>query len=129
MFKQTVSQVIKERDTTGKEVERVEQIVNSPLAIDCLAYIQRQLNNSSFLGYITTGQHELLLRSSIRGLFKLVYVKHYQADEDLIDKDPIYESCKNLLILLWTRPLLGRDRQLELARLDAQRQQQIIVKQ
>lgn len=127
MFRETVEQTIKEHSADGNVSERVAQLIDSELAVDALAYIQRQLNNSSFLGYINQGQHNMLLQSSIQGLFVLVYVKHYETDEDLVDKDPIFESCKNLLMLLFTRPLLGRDRQMALEEIKSKQANNIIM--
>jgi len=127
MFRQTLEQTIKERDPKGVTTERVTQLVNSELGADALAYIQRQLNNASFLGYVNKAQHNIILKSSVKGLFKLIYVKYYAVGEELVEKDPIYESCKNLLILLFSRPLEGRDRQMALEEIKAKQQNNIIV--
>lgn len=106
---------------TGDE-EDAKRLMDSYLARDALAYILRQFNPHARLGYLDYGQFREVYEKAQTGLFILIYVKHYKTDEDLVDKDPIWLSCSNLINSLATRIYQGRDRQLYLAELESRRQ-------
>jgi hypothetical protein len=111
-------------------------LVESVLAHDVIAFIQRQLNETARLGYLDDQQEQILRTAAVDDLFTLVYIKHYDSlfevtvkgpidehgNETLVrrhvvltplEKDPVYSSAKNLICMLFSRVHRGRDRELE----------------
>lgn len=80
------------------------------LALDCINFVFTQLNDQSFIGKINPAEYAMLVRNANRGLSKIVYLKHYS--RDLVAKTAFQSAAANLLILLYTRPLNGNDRDL-----------------
>ena len=96
-------------------------------AVIIIDYIIRQLNNESLKGHLDYYQYTSLVMHAVRGLFKLIYLDFFafEKDEDrlhrLVRSDVIYNSSYNLMMMLFTRVYLGRDRDLILKMLEAQR--------
>lgn len=124
----------------GKEYMLVESV----LAHDVIAYIQRQLNEQARLGFLNDQQEQMLRANAVEDLFILIYVKHYDSyfavqergprdekgNETLVtkykvlsalEKDPVFTSANNLMKMLFSRVQRGRDRELEKMRIEASR--------
>lgn len=84
--------------------------MDSALAMDCINFVFTQLNDQSFIGKINPAEYALLVKNANRGLCKIVYLKHYS--RDLVAKTAFQSAASNLLLLLYTRPLEGNDRNL-----------------
>jgi len=84
--------------------------MDAALAIDCINYVFTQLNSESFVGVINQSEYNIIVRSATKGLSKIVFLKHYS--RDLVAKTAFGIAARNLLILLYTRPLNGNDRDL-----------------
>ncbi len=96
-------------------------------AVIIIDYIIRQLNNESLKGHLDYHQYTSLVMHAVRGLFKLIYLDFfdYNDDEDrlhrLVRSDVIYNSAYNLMMMLFTRVYLGRDRDLIIKQIEATR--------
>ena len=88
-------------------------------------YIIRQLNNESLKGYVEFSQYKSLVLSSTKGLFKLIYLDFLNSkrDEDrmhrLIRADVIFTSAQNFMLMLFTRVLMGKDRELIIKQIES----------
>jgi hypothetical protein len=117
-FLQTAKQELGGSEDAEK---KAQALMDSYLAQDAIAYILRQLNQIARLGVLDMGQYKLMMSEAETGLFLLIYVKHYKEREDLVDKDPVWISCRNLLRNLFSRVLHGRDRELYEKELESRR--------
>lgn len=96
-----------------------ESTKDALLTTEIINYILRQLNNDSLSGFITFTDYQIMLLDAVKGLFKLIYLKYYE--NDLISRDSLFISSKNFLIFLFTRVLLGRDRELKKLEIESKR--------
>lgn len=96
-------------------------------AVIIIDYIIRQLNNESLKGHLDYYQYCSLVMHAVKGLFKLIYIDffNYNNDEErmhrLVRADVIYNSAYNFMMMLFTRVYEGRDRQLIIKQIEAQR--------
>ncbi|MEO0132705.1 MAG: hypothetical protein ABIK73_07245 [candidate division WOR-3 bacterium] len=96
-----------------EEIQKaMENLLNlSPdMAKDCIEFITTQLNNASLLGNINPFEYKMLVKNAIRGVNKIIYLKHYT--RDLTSKKAFSIAATNLIILLYTRIIFGSDREL-----------------
>ena len=90
-------------------------------------YIIRQLNNESLKGTLEYNQYRSLVLEAVKGLFKLIYVDFfdYTQDEDrmhrLVRADVVFASSCNFMLMLFTRVFNGKDRELIVKQIEAQR--------
>lgn len=90
-------------------------------------YIIRQLNNESLKGRLDYAQYRSLVISAVKGLFKLVYVDFFDYEKDsdrmhrLIRADVVFASSQNFMLMLFTRVFEGRDREIIIKQIEAQR--------
>lgn len=94
--------------------------VNPELANEIVKYIMRQVNEFSKMAKLNREEYSIMLKQAEKGLYILCYVTYY--DTNLIDKRPIFISGTNLLRLMYSRVLDGRDREVVLAEIDTRRQ-------
>lgn len=96
-------------------------------AVIIIDYIIRQLNNESLKGHLDYYQYTSLVMHAVRGLFKLIYLDFFEYKEDddrlhrLVRSDVIYNSAYNLMMMLFTRVYLGRDRDLIIKQIESTR--------
>jgi hypothetical protein len=76
------------------------------LGISVISYIIRQINNESLMTNINLGQFEDILKRSLRGLFKLVYLQYWTTD--LLARDSLFASSRIFLTMMFLRTLDGR---------------------
>jgi hypothetical protein len=90
-------------------------------------YIIRQLNNESLKGTLDYYQYRSLVLAGIKGLFKLIYLDFLDLTPDpdrmrrLIHSDVVFASASNFLFMLFTRVYLGKDRDIILKQIEAQK--------
>lgn len=84
--------------------------MDEALALDCINYVFTQLNSESFIGKINANEYKLLVSRASKGLMKVVYLKHYS--RDIVSKSAFSAAASNLMLLLYTRPLDGNDREM-----------------
>lgn len=101
------------------------------LTEDMVNYIIRQYNDATFRGTIKDHQtYRIVLHNSVMGMFKLVYLEHYNLARfkqdgkdvgaiDLTRHDVLFASGFNLLIMLISRVKDGRDTQVTVEELRA----------
>ena len=77
------------------------------LGFDAISYIIRQINNESLMSVIDESQFSELIQKSLSGLFKTVYIKHW--DSDLVAKDALFASSRIFLVLMFLRIFKGRN--------------------
>jgi hypothetical protein len=82
--------------------------MDARLAQDSINYVFTQLNSESFIGKINDQEYALLVTRAVSGLNNIIYLKHYS--RDLVSKKAFAKAAGNLMILLYTRPLNGNDR-------------------
>lgn len=87
--------------------------LDAALAQDCINYVFTQLNPESFVGKINPMEYQLLIKRAVKGLNTVIFLKHYS--RDVVSKKAFQKAAGNLLILLYTRPLNGNDREMLLA--------------
>jgi len=93
--------------------------MDEALALDCINYVFTQLNSESFIGKINPNEYSLLVAKSIRGLDKVIFLKHYS--RDIVSKKAFQTAAGNLTIMLYTRPLNGNDREILLREFESRR--------
>jgi len=114
---------VKRETTDGHEVI----LVNDDLAFDAISYIMRQLNDSSLLGNLNVVQYGQILSDAVVDFAILVYINHYEEGAPAIQRDPIYTSGVNLMKLMFSRTLNGKDRELEIESIKAKYAQNISI--
>lgn len=104
-----------------KVVEELQSLAkdDKELADDCIRYIFSQLNDDTLLGSISYAEYMALARKAIFGVLQIIYLKHYS--KDLVLKNAFSIACVNLIILLFSRVLEGKDRALVLAEIESRR--------
>lgn len=93
--------------------------MDGALANDCIRYIFTQLNSESFMGKINQFEYQSLAMSAVRGLDQIIYLKHYS--RDIVAKRAFAAAARNLILLLFTRPLEGNDRDLMIKEFESRR--------
>ena len=76
------------------------------LTNDVIGYIDRQVNEYSETASINDIEYNSLLVEAIMGLYTLIYCTNFSTD--LIAKEPLFISAKNLLILKYSLVRGGR---------------------
>jgi hypothetical protein len=100
------------RDNANTESEK-------DMAIDCINYIIRQLNEDSLRGTINFFEYQNMVENAVDGLFLLVYIQYY--NEDLVVRDTVFASSLNFLFFLFSRVYNGRDRDILIKQIESQR--------
>lgn len=104
-------------------------IVEDELAYEAIGYIIRQLNDATLLADLNNRQYEISLTDAILDYNILVYIKHYKPGMPVVENDPLYTSGVNIMRLMFSRVLGGKDRQLEIENIRAKAPPQIVMKQ
>lgn len=110
---------VEDRNDKGEPI----WIVKDQLGWDVITFILRQLNDETLKGTINEAQLHVMLEDASLDLCNLIYIKNYEAGKHLIEKDPLHTSAQNLLRILFTRVVGGKDR--ELLKLEIQAKQPI----
>ena len=88
-------------------------------------YVIRQLNNESLKGVVEFSQYKNFVLSSVKGLFKLIYLDFLDCKNNdermhrLIRADVVYTSAMNFMLMLFTRVLGGKDRELIIKQIES----------
>lgn len=94
--------------------------MDARLANDVINYVFMQLNSESYLATINQSEYAVLVKQAVKGANQIIFLKHYS--RDLVSKRAFASSATNLIILLYTRTLDGRDRELTLAEINSKQQ-------
>jgi hypothetical protein len=90
-------------------------------------FIIRQLNADSLRGEINIEEYRILVLESVRSLFKLIFVETFetegktatQLDKEFLRRQVIFTSAKNFMLMLFSRVLYGRDREIIIKEIEA----------
>jgi len=102
-----------------KQVMRTMLDIDEKTAIDCINYIFTQLNEQSFLATISLAEFNILVSSATKELMRIIFLKHYS--RDLVSRKAFATATRNLILLLYTRPLLGNDREILLKEIESKK--------
>lgn len=89
------------------------------LASEVANFMVRQLNDDSLKGDIDWENYRTMVLRSTKGLWKLIYLKYY-TDNFEEERDPLFYSSLNFLMMMFTRVYHGRDREIILKKIEAQ---------
>lgn len=116
------------QQNTYHDIESNKDItfVNESLLIEVHSHILQQLNDNARMGVIDINQFKILNSNISDSIFIIIFVKNYETDEDLIDKDAFFTSSTNYATLMLTRVLGGRDREIVLRDIDSKQNKYIM---
>lgn len=117
------------RDENEKEaIKRLFEIVPLDMGFELISFVETQLNEIARLGNINTFQMQQMEYSAEMGAFIIIYYKFYNSviekdpSKTVLSGDPIFFAFRNLIRLLFSRVSGGGDRQLALAKINAEAQ-------
>jgi hypothetical protein len=80
--------------------------MNKEMIEDIVNYCTKQFNDASVRTSLNYEEYGLLVKEAISGLFMLVYIKHYEESENLLEKEPYFIAAQNWLHMMY-RSVIG----------------------
>jgi hypothetical protein len=97
--------------------------IDPNLANDVFSFIWRQISDFSNKAKLNEQEYQILVKEAVLSLNILVFVTNYS--DNILEKEPLYVSGKNLLCLKYSEVFQGRTRELIIEEIKSR--QQVVV--
>ena len=95
----------------------IQSAEDRAVGVDVISYIIRQVNQESLMSVLEVAQYVEIVKKSLRGLFKKIYIEHYT--NDLVKHDTLHASSRIFMVLMFLRMFKGRHYLFKMQELEA----------